>query len=763
MNLRHTLATVVVMFLATQSLVAQRTPDALLQSALYKQQIEGDLRGAARILQQIVDDYGQDRPFAARALLHLGRIRETLGSDEAAEAYRHVLSDYPEQEEAVTEARARLAVLDPELPESEPGGLVARHLLSHPNAGFSPGAVSPDGRHVVFTDWADIEGVLPVGTGALVSRDATTGESIVLARAGADAAEEKDEVYVTGSIWSADGRRVAYTIWDESWDHQRLHIVDAGGANDRVISNNMQHKEIQPGDWSANSNSIFAFITGWDDRQRIAVFSVDDGSVSILKTLQGQQGPWGRSLSLSPDGRYVVYAWPDEDGVNDLFVLAVDGSRETRLAAHPANDRWPFWTPDGRRIVFLSERSGRTDIWSIEMDGGQAAGEPVLIRPGVGPQVRPLGFVDDGALMYQQSIAQSDVHVARMDWERATVTEARRLSDRFVGTNQRPQWSPDGERIAFLSHRDVAARERSYLVIRSLRDGSERDVDLTDPVGTNLDAYPAWSGDGKSVLLIGGGQVTGRRAYRVDAETGRIEREQYMLDDAGAFGPRYATGRQIAALRDMGIRIVGLRDHRYYRQGGEAMRPGERILWVRDGISWVNAWDCDAPPPAGAECLDVTPAKYTVTPVTHNGRNQGWELSPDGRAIALGLAPDMRSAPNAVWVWSIAGEDPPRELTSVGAGESIGPVRWSPDGKYLLVSVMDPEGDVEHGAPERIVRVRVLDGVETTVTLAEGQAPVPLGSVTFSPDGTQMVYSVQTYRDEVWTLSGFAWQGGSQQ
>jgi len=178
---------------------------------------------------------------------------------------------------------------------------------------------------------------------------------------------------------------------------------------------------------------------------------------------------------------------------------------------------------------------------------------------------------------------------------------------------------------------------------------------------------------------------------------------------------------------------------------------------VRDGIRWVHAWNCDAPAPPGAECRDEVPARYTVTPVTHDGRTSGWELSPDGRAIALALGPDMGSAPNAVWIWSIAEEDPPRELTRVGAGESIGAVRWSPDGRYVLVTVGDPERLEQ----KRVVRVTVLDGVTTTVTLAEGQAPLPLGTVTFSPDGTRMVYSVQTYRDEVWTLSGFAWQDGS--
>jgi len=186
------------------------------------------------------------------------------------------------------------------------------------------------------------------------------------------------------------------------------------------------------------------------------------------------------------------------------------------------------------------------------------------------------------------------------------------------------------------------------------------------------------------------------------------------------------------------------------------MRSGERILWVRDGIRWVHAWNCDAPAPAGAECLDVVPVEYTVTPVTHDGSNYGWDLSPDGRSIALGLGLDMQSAPRALWVWSIAGADPPRKVMSVGADESIGSIRWNQDGTYVLVEVMDPKRDEQ----TRVLRVRVVDGAAQAVTLAEGQTRLPLGSVAFSPDGTQMLYSVATYRDEVWALSGFSWQRG---
>ena len=93
---------------ASPPAAAQSTPDELLQSALYKQQIEGDLRGAADILQNLVGDHGQRRDIAARALVHLGMVRETLGLG-ATDVYRRVVAEYPEQQAAVAEARARLA------------------------------------------------------------------------------------------------------------------------------------------------------------------------------------------------------------------------------------------------------------------------------------------------------------------------------------------------------------------------------------------------------------------------------------------------------------------------------------------------------------------------------------------------------------------------------------------------------------------------------------------------------------------------------
>ena len=73
--------------------VGQQTPGELLQSALYKQQVEGDLEGAVTILEGLIEDFGQHREIAARALVQIGLAHAKLGSTSAQAAYRRVVAD----------------------------------------------------------------------------------------------------------------------------------------------------------------------------------------------------------------------------------------------------------------------------------------------------------------------------------------------------------------------------------------------------------------------------------------------------------------------------------------------------------------------------------------------------------------------------------------------------------------------------------------------------------------------------------------------
>jgi tricorn protease len=65
-------------------------------------------------------------------------------------------------------------------------------------------------------------------------------------------------------------------------------------------------------------------------------------------------------MRFSPDGRYVAYDVAQQRGAaeRDIFVMALARSTETTLVKHPADDRLLGWSPDGKYILFSSDRTG---------------------------------------------------------------------------------------------------------------------------------------------------------------------------------------------------------------------------------------------------------------------------------------------------------------------------------------------------------------------------------------------------------------------
>ncbi len=78
------------------------------------------------------------------------------------------------------------------------------------------------------------------------------------------------------------------------------------------------------------------------------------------------EGTW-ISLDVSPDGQTIVF-----ELLGDLYTMPVAGGAATRITSGPAFDSQPRWSPDGKRIVFLSDRSGAENIWLCDPDGKNA-------------------------------------------------------------------------------------------------------------------------------------------------------------------------------------------------------------------------------------------------------------------------------------------------------------------------------------------------------------------------------------------------------
>jgi Tol biopolymer transport system component len=755
-------------------LSAQQSAADALQSALYKQQVEGDLEGAISLYAMIAVDHAGDRAIAARALLQMGLAYETFGSEEAVAAYRDLLARYPDQTSATERARDRLAILRPEPSEragQDVAGLVARRLWSTRGNFFTPGAVSPDGREVVYVQWQRT--LEPGNSGFLVAEDVATGEQRVVGRSGGGRAlgpdgtyREGEDTYVKSAIWSRDGARVAYSEWANTWDHDVIHVVDADGANDRVVSDNTQNAEVSVKAWSSDGERIFALIRGWDDEIRIASIAVEDGTVTTLKTVGPGLSLTAASLSLSPDDRWLAYSYPPSPGSPpDVFVLAVDGRVETSVAASPATDRNPLWTPEGDRLLFLSDRSGSADFWGVPMSEGRQAGEPVVVSAHAGP-VLPLDLTERAGLSYSTDVSETDLRVVSLAYDGGT-TDQGPLTDRHVGSNSRPTWSPTGRHVAYLSVRpETGLTPRLYLVVKSMVDGTERDIELDFPLYG--ETRPSWTDDGRHVLLLASlgapaadGTPAGRASYRIDIESGVIVREEHFLDYAGFWGTeraRHISERQSLRLRELGIRLLGQRDLPSFVRRDAMLRPGERALWVRNGIGWVHAFECAATRAYPQfECLEGHDLIYDeVVPAPRSGYLRGWELSPDGGRLAY-LIENREDPVNArdLWIWNLA-EPTPALAGTVEVSSGRNALRWTPDGRDVLFLV----GATDNQTAVPVQRFRVDSGeleiLPTAMTADE------LAELSFDPNGRRAILATgpRTPRKEIWTLSGFPWEEG---
>src|SRR5712691_3992072 len=153
------LATVLAAALAVR---ADDKADVLLQAAMKKETVDGDLNGAIKQYGAIVAKYKSDRAVTAMALVHMAECYQKLGDAQSHKIYEQVVREYADQKEAVALARAKLGGG----PATKNAGIVTRQVWTGPNVD-TYGSVSPDGRVLSFTDWS---------TGDLALHDLTTGQ-----------------------------------------------------------------------------------------------------------------------------------------------------------------------------------------------------------------------------------------------------------------------------------------------------------------------------------------------------------------------------------------------------------------------------------------------------------------------------------------------------------------------------------------------------------------------------------------------------------
>ena len=215
----------------------------------------------------------------------------------------------------------------------------------------------------------------------------------------------------------------------------------------------------------------------------------------------------------APKTAQIVFTAYGRDGNQaDIYVMDINGGRQRNLTKHAiADEVHPAWSPDGRKIAFVSGRDGNSNIYVMDADGKnvhQLTDHPVSdTNPAWSPNGQEIAF---------QSTRDGNIDIYVMDTNGGNI---RRLTHRLA-FDITPAWSPNGRKIAFVSYGSGV----NFAIYIMDADGS--DIERL----TNYPAeFPVWSPDGKQLAFDSNKNRDGvpnsdKEIYVIDAD-GKNERQ----------------------------------------------------------------------------------------------------------------------------------------------------------------------------------------------------------------------------------------------
>jgi Tol biopolymer transport system component len=404
------------------------------------------------------------------------------------------------------------------------GGGAARRIS---DLGHNP-AWSPDGRELAVATEGVLDPAVRRDVSEILRIDVATGRRSTIVA----------EVDGVQPSWSPNGLRIAYwgvppgsgrrILWTVAADGGTpVEVLDDGFLNwnpvwspdggwlyfgsDRSGSLNLWRLpidertgevrgEAEPvttpstasGFWSFSRDGSRILYAADDSKSNVERFPFDPAALRVTGREEAvTRGSYRvRSFALSPDGRRIAFSamLPREE----LFVAGIDGSGLKQLTDDGFKDRSPFWSPDGRRLLFYSNRGGGYEAWIVSADGGEP--ERVL-PPGQGPVTVPVWSPDGAriACTHEGQAAMIDLTLPLAARQAVRLPEA--AGEIFYPLS----WSPDGRALAGnIARLDGSNAEGIGLHLPGSR---------TYLRWTSRGFSPIWLHDGRRLLYLEAGKV----------------------------------------------------------------------------------------------------------------------------------------------------------------------------------------------------------------------------------------------------------------
>jgi TolB protein len=184
-----------------------------------------------------------------------------------------------------------------------------------------------------------------------------------------------------GGVWSPDGTRIAFTASDAG--NADVWMINADGTSPRRVTREPS-LDLSPA-WSPDGKRL-AFVSDRAGTPQIYLMNADGSGVRRLTF----QGNYNQTPTWSPRGDFIAFTARDERKVFDVFVIAPDTGRVTRLTQDQGRtNEEPTWAPNGRLLAFKTDRSGKGELVVSDPRGDRqtvvAGGSGDLSAPAWGP------------------------------------------------------------------------------------------------------------------------------------------------------------------------------------------------------------------------------------------------------------------------------------------------------------------------------------------------------------------------------------------
>ncbi|MGH7467917.1 MAG: amidohydrolase family protein [Longimicrobiales bacterium] len=395
------------------------------------------------------------------------------------------------------------------------------------------------------------------------------------------------------------------------------------------------------------------------------------------------QGTW-LSVDVSPDGSTVVF-----DLLGDIYTVPLAGGKATRIMGGNSVDGQPRFSPDGKSLVFMSDRNGSDATWLADADGRRVRlltnggaypvwtpdGRQIVtgsrlvdVRGGAGVPLSGVGtgasLTADGRYIWFQSGTQA----ARYDRQRGTISSRTNLP----GGVLRPLVSKDGKRLVYFTRFEA----KSALVVRDLDTGSERWVTM----GTQPEAYvppPPFQGP----LPPGATPPPPAPPPGI----GPLPTSAWLPDESA---------------------IVTSFDGKLWR------------IEIASGKKTEIPFTADVEQPLGA----LVRGAYTIGDSVVARQIREPALSPDGKRVAF-------TALGKVWVMDLPAGTPRRLTTATNLVETA--PTWTPNGQSVTYATW------VDGVGGDIMQVSASGGTPRNLT----RAPALYARLNYTPDGSRLVFA----------------------